>query len=251
MSTSNSEMASDRTEARATTSVRALQALGMLDLSAETSESFLLRVCELSKLVVPGAQEVSVSLLQDGKATTPASTGALATNLDEHQYDIGQGPCLAAAEGGEVQRIDDSWSESRWPRYLQRAIPIGLGSSLSIPVPVQAGIAAGLNLYSSSPKAFTQQDAGTAQEFAAFAGVAFGNLHAVETSKQLADQLRTAMESRAVIEQAKGVLMARRACSSADAFAMLVELSQVTNKKLRVVAQTVVDAAAEGRLGPA
>ena len=117
-------------------------------------------------------------------------------------------------------------------------------------MPVQAGIAAGLNLYSSSPKSFTDQDAETAQEFAAFAGVAFGNLHAVESSKQLADHLRAAMESRAVIEQAKGALMARRACSSADAFAVLVELSQSMNKKVRVVAQTVVDAVVEGQLGP-
>jgi GAF domain-containing protein len=250
MSPYDSGMAIDPNDQRALTSVRALRALGMIDLSAETSESFLLRVCELSKLVVPGAQEVSISLLTDGKATTPVSTGTLATSLDEHQYDVGQGPCLAAAEGGEVQRIDDSSSDSRWPQYLERAVPAGLGSSMSIPVPVQAGVAAGLNLYSRSVRSFTEPDAETAQQFAAFAGVAFGNLQAVESNKQLADQLRAAMESRAVIEQAKGALMARRACSSADAFAVLVELSQSTNKKLRVVAQTVVDAATEGQLGP-
>lgn len=70
----------------------------------------------------------------------------------------------------------------------------------------------------------------------------------METSKQLAEQLRTAMDSRALIEQAKGMLMAGRRCSSADAFAILVQLSQTTNKKLRVVAQAVVDATSDGPL---
>ncbi len=233
-------------DARVLTSAGALQALGLIDLSTETSGSFLLRVCELVKIVVPGAQEVSVSLLQGGKASTPASTGPLATTLDEQQYQIGHGPCLAAAEGGEVQRIDDLRNEPRWPDYLRRAVDVGLGSSLSIPVPVQTGVAAALNLYSTTARAFTAEDVETAQNFAAYAGVAFGNLQAVQTSKQLAEQLRTAMESRAVIEQAKGVLMAGRRCSAADAFTILVELSQTTNKKLRVVAQSVVDATSDG-----
>jgi GAF domain-containing protein len=250
MSQSDTVVVNVPSNADALTSVEALQALGRIDLSAETSESFLLRVCELSKIVVPGAEEVSISLLRGGKATSPASTGPLATSLDEQQYELGHGPCLAAAEGGEVQCIVDSFTESRWPDYLARAVQAGLGSSLSIPVPVQAGVAAGLNMYSRTARSFTDQDADTAQRFASFAGVAFGNLQAVETNKQLADQLRTAMESRAVIEQAKGALMARRGCSAADAFDILVELSQSTNKKLRVVAQTVVDATREGQLSP-
>ena len=166
--------------------------MGLIDLSTETSGSFLLRVCELAKIVVPGAQEVSVSLLQGGKASTPASTGPLATILDEHQYQSGHGPCLAAAEGGEVQRIDDLRNEPRWPDYLRRAVDVGLGSSLSIPVPVQAGVAAALNLYSTTAKALTAEDVETAQNFAAYACVAFGNLQAVQTSTYLAEQLRTA-----------------------------------------------------------
>jgi GAF domain-containing protein len=227
-----------------------LQALGRIDLSAETSESFLLRVVRAVEdrrarrgggLHLPAARR---------QGHEPGLNRPLATSLDEQQYELGHGPCLAAAEGGEVQCIVDSFTESRWPDYLARAVQAGLGSSLSIPVPVQAGVAAGLNMYSRTARSFTDQDADTAQRFASFAGVAFGNLQAVETNKQLADQLRTAMESRAVIEQAKGALMARRGCSAADAFDILVELSQSTNKKLRVVAQTVVDATREGQLSP-
>lgn len=108
-----------------------------------------------------------------------------------------------------------------------------------------------MNLYSRTAASFTDGDAQTAQEFASYAGVAFGNLQAVQTSKELAEQLRSAMASRAVIEQAKGVLMERHRCSAADAFAALVELSQTTNKKLRVVAQTLVDASTRGGPGSA
>jgi GAF domain-containing protein len=228
-------------ETASSTAHGAFQSLGLIDLSKETTQSFLMRVCELAKVVVPGADEVSVSLLQGGKASTPASTGALATALDERQYERGHGPCLAAAEGGEIQHIDDAATELRWPDDVPAARQAGLGSSLSVPVPVQTGVASGLNLYSTAPGAFRDADCETAQEFAAFAGVAFGNLQAVETSRQLAEQLKSAMESRAVIEQAKGVLMGARRCSAVDAFALLVELSQSTNQKLRVVAQAVVD----------
>ncbi len=246
MTVSSPSTASSSASSSALHRVRAVQTLGLIDLSVETSGSFLLRVCELAKDVVPGAQEVSVSLLQGGRANTPASTGPLALVLDEQQYALDHGPCLAAAEGGEIQRIQDAGQESRWPDYLPRAIDAGLGSSMSVPVPVQSGVAAALNLYSRAARAFTDEDAATAREFASFAGVAFGNLQAVETSRQLAEQLRTAMQSRAVIEQAKGVLMVRRRCTAAEAFDLLVELSQSTNRKLRVVAQSLVDATSAG-----
>ena len=215
--------------------------LALIDLTAETTGSFLQRVCELAACVVPGAEDASVSLVTGGRSSTPASTGPLARALDELQYATGYGPCLAAAEGREVQRIDDAATEARWPEYLPAARSAGLASSLSVPVPVGGGRHAALNLYSRAPRAFTPEDAATASRFASYAGVAFGSVAAIEGTRQLAEQLHTAMESRAVIEQAKGVLMANRSCSSAEAFAVLVELSQKSNTKLRAVAQAVVD----------
>lgn len=221
---------------------RVWQVLALVDLTAETSDSLLRRVCDLGKEVVSGAEEVSVTLLDAGTATT-ATTGGFARRLDELQHTLG-GPSLTAATGGQPQFIADAHAEGRWPRYLRQACPAGLASSLSLPVPVRSGTAAALSFYSRTSQSFTGDDVDAAQQLAANASVALRNIRALEAAHQHVEQLQTAMASRAVIEQAKGVLMAADRCSSVEAFNILVQVSKYTNRKLRAVAQAIVDAAA-------
>ncbi len=68
-------------------------------------------------------------------------------------------------------------------------------------------------------------------------------MHLYESTAKLAQQLDLAMQSRAVIEQAKGILMGQRLCTADEAFTLLVDLSQRSNRKLRDVAQALVDSA--------
>jgi AmiR/NasT family two-component response regulator len=79
--------------------------------------------------------------------------------------------------------------------------------------------------------------------FSAYAGVALANMHLHQAQGKVAEQLQEAMQSRATIEQAKGILMGERRCTSDEAFNLLVELSQKSNRKLRDVAQALVDQA--------
>ena len=80
-----------------------------------------------------------------------------------------------------------------------------------------------------------------AQTFAGFAAVGLANAHLYETQATLAGHMQKAMESRAVIEQAKGIIMGDRRCTAEEAFAILTKLSH----KLRDVATTLVTKAAE------
>ncbi|MBB5111303.1 AmiR/NasT family two-component response regulator [Micromonospora echinospora] len=116
---------------------------------------------------------------------------------------------------------------------------------MSIALPIQEAVTGALNLYGSSAHAFDQSSIDLAEEFAAYAAVALANAHLYESTSTLAQQMREAMRSRAVIEQAKGIIMGQRRCSADEAFTLLAKLSQDTNRKLRDVAEALVARAVE------
>jgi GAF domain-containing protein len=202
------------------------------------------KVAALAKRTIPGASEASVTLLDRGRASTVAFTGQLAVDLDERQYEKGQGPCLSCIDGGQPVRIDRMSADQRWADWAREASERGAGSSLSIPVPVQREVAAALNVYAVDEQAFDEDATQVALTFAAYAGVALANMHLYQAQGQVAEHLQTAMKSRAVIEQAKGILMGERRCNAEEAFNILVRLSQDTNRKLREVAEALVERAA-------
>lgn len=220
--------------------MRAFAELGRIDLSEADLERVLHRVAELAKLAIPGAEEVSVTLLQDGRANTAAYTGELALQLDEGQYEDGTGPCVEAVQSGMTLLVDDMADEGRWPTWTPSAREHGANSSLSVGLPVQQAITGALNLYSRRPSAFDDDSVALAQAFAGYAAVALANARLYESTATLARQMQEAMNSRAVIEQAKGILVAQEGCSPEDAFGMLSKASQQRNRKLRDVAAGIV-----------
>ncbi|MDW5328880.1 GAF and ANTAR domain-containing protein [Plantactinospora sp. KLBMP9567] len=119
---------------------------------------------------------------------------------------------------------------TRWPDWAARARTEGVSSSLSIGLPVQEKVVGALNIYGRKPDAFDDDAITLAQTFAGYAAVAPANAHLFDSTATLAQQLETAMRSRAVIEQAKGIIMAERRCTSDEAFAILAKVSQDSNR---------------------
>ena len=218
--------------------------LARITLADHSLDSVMDKIARLAKGTLQLDGEVSVTLVERGKASTVAQTGRLALELDERQYARGYGPCLDCIDGGEPLIVSNMDDEARWPEWAKSAALSGAGSSLSMPVPLQREISAALNIYSVERDAFDDVAVELASTFAAYAGVALANMHLYTAQGQVAEQLQTAMRSRAVIEQGKGILMGQRRCSSQEAFDILVRLSQDTNRKLRDVAQALVDDAA-------
>ncbi|AGZ41180.1 GAF and ANTAR domain-containing protein [Actinoplanes friuliensis] len=217
--------------------------ISRIKLSDTNLDGVLEHLARLAKRTIPGAAEVSVTLSRGKGAYTAAYTGELALALDERQYEQGHGPCLDALASGDVMSIDDMGTEERWPDFAARAIEAGPHSSLSVGLPVHESAAGALNVYAIKAHSFDDDGIALAQTFAGYAAVALANAHLYDTQASLANQMQAAMASRAVIEQAKGILMGQRRCSSAEAFAILAKLSQDTNRKLRDVAQALVDSA--------
>ncbi|MGC1210913.1 MAG: GAF and ANTAR domain-containing protein [Micromonospora sp.] len=202
-------------------------------------------VVEVAKATIPGTAEVSATLIRGAEAYTAAYTGDLALKLDEWQYEQGRGPCLDAATTGTAMLVPDMTAESRWPEWAARAHAAGAASSLSIGLPIQEAMVGALNVYGRTPRAFdTVLD--LAQTLAGHAAVALANVHLYESTATLAQQMQAAMQSRAVIEQAKGIIMGQRRCTADEAFAILARVSQDSNRKLREVAESLVERAAKG-----
>jgi GAF domain-containing protein len=217
--------------------------LARIVLAEETLDSVLSRVAELVKQVIPGADEVSVTLVREGRALTAAFTGELAMQADERQYGLDGGPCLDAGRGGEVLLVGDMREEDRWPDYAPQAVRAGVLSSLSVPLPIQEDVIGALNIYARVPHAFGEKDVAVSRAFAAYAAIAISNADNFESTAELARNLQAAMENRATIEQAKGLLMARGGITPDQAFEMLVRASQRENRKLREIAAEIVDRA--------
>jgi GAF domain-containing protein len=199
----------------------------------------LQRIVDLVAQAMPAGSEVSLTLVRGDRPTTAAFTGPLAEDLDETQYERGYGPCLEAAVGGHVTEIADTRAEDRWPEYVPVLLARGALSALAAPVPA-AHLSGGLNVYARTARAFIDEDRSALVAFAGYAGAALTNLDALQDARDLAGNLQRAMEFRAVIEQAKGILIERHRLTAEQAFRLLVESSMHTNRKVRDIADDLV-----------
>jgi GAF domain-containing protein len=220
-----------------------LRELSRVVIADRTLTDVLTDVTAIASRGIPGAEATSITLLRGDKAFTVAHFGQMALDADELQYQHGYGPCMDAGRGGVLLRVDDMHTEQRWPEYVAHVIQsTPVRSSLSVPLPYQGASIGALNVYSSQAAAFASADslrAGT--DVAEVIAVAVANADAHAQLFEQARNMRLAMESRAVIEQAKGVLMAQRQVDAEQAFEILREASQRYNRKLRDIATGIVE----------
>src|SRR4051812_8861717 len=156
-------------------------------------------IAELAVRRIPGAEDCSVTLTSGASGYSPASAGDLARRLDENQFNLGQGPCLDAGSSGEMLVIADVDEDDRWPAYLSLATVIGLGSSVSVPLPLQEEYLGALNFYSRSPHAFDADSIGLIQRLAAHVAVVLSRARLSDSVPEAAEQLQDSAHTRAVI----------------------------------------------------
>jgi hypothetical protein len=192
------------------------------------------------------AEEVSVTLLAGDQARSAAFTGNLAAALDERQYEGGFRPCIDAAQSGQVVRVNDTSAEELYPDFAATAARQGVRSTVSVGMPMPQGILGGINVYRFDAGVLEEDAVTTLQTFTAYAAVASPTTPSTPSSMALSANLQTALQSRAVIEQAKGVLVASLHCTREEAFTHLTKQSQHANRKLREIAAEIVERAARG-----
>ena len=222
---------------------------GRIKLGETDLPGVLTRVAELAQGTLPGADEVSITLVRGGRPATAAYTGEIALYLDERQYEGNAGPCLQAAADKTTVSVSDTASDTRWDGWAAKAAAAGVGSVLSVGLPIVESVTGAVNSYGLAPRAFDDDAIRLAQRFAGYATVALANAHLHDSTANLAQHMQAAMASRAVIEQAKGIIMGERRCSAAEAFVILTKISQDSNRKVRDVAAALV-ARVEGGSAP-
>lgn len=218
-----------------------ITALSRYFIGDQTLENTLQRVVELAHETIDAADMVGVTMLNDvGAPVTAVFTTGEAADIDQAQYRDGSGPCVDAFLTGEVKRIESMSEELRWPEFVVAAREHGIGSTLSLPLVVQGKSYGALNIYSRKSSAFREEDEQIGLLFSQQAAVLLANAKAYWEHLTLSANLTEAMKSRAVIEQAKGMLMVQRDLSADQAFELLRDLSQRNNRKLRDLCAEVV-----------
>ncbi|MBN9735875.1 ANTAR domain-containing protein [Pseudonocardia sp. P1] len=185
---------------------------------------------------IPYVDHAGVSLVERrGVVRAAAPSSEVVRELDELQNELGEGPCLDSIWQAERTLVEDmSQAVGRWPRWAAAAHGRGIGTLMSFQLFARDGSAGALNLYAATPGVF---DDGTADTGSLFASQAALVLHGA----QRIAHLNTALVTRDVIGQAKGILMERFQISSDRAFTLLVRSSQDTNMRLVDVATWLVD----------
>jgi hypothetical protein len=189
---------------------------------------------------VPSARWASLTVLRGEKFRTEATTDPGATQADVLQYALGFGPCVDAVRDDSVYMSGDIACDERWLEWGVRVhCDLGVRSVLSqrLRLSEDAGVIAGLNIYSPEPNAFDEHARAIGLVLATHAGLLMNALLANDRARNL----KRALESNREIGVAIGVLMNEHRLSQAQAFDVLRAASQDSNRKLADVALEVVD----------
>jgi transcriptional regulator with GAF, ATPase, and Fis domain len=213
----------------------------------EDVDAALRRIVVLAGDAIDGCTAAGITLVDHrGRPSTAASTHEKTLAVDQAQYVVGSGPCLDALVQRRVNRVDVDEAEARWPRFTAAAREAGIRSFLAAPLMVGERAVGALNLYGAAPAAFDRLDEAYLALFSAQASAVISAVRRYADASALAEQMRTALGSRGVIEQAKGVLVGALSCDADMAFEVLSRWSQAANVKLRELAATVVQRAVDG-----
>lgn len=187
---------------------------------------------------IGGCDIASVTLRRRrGRLETIAASDERATEFDQWQYELGDGPCVAAVVESDSFLAPDIGHDERWPVWGAKVAAAGIGSVLSIRLSPESTTVGALNLYATTRDAYGPDDVDHATIFATHAANAL-------ISVQMITGLRTAVHTRHRIGIAQGILVARYGLTVDQSFELLRRLSSETNTKLRDLAEIVIDAGA-------
>ena len=171
-----------------------------------------------------------------------ASTSHKAEMLELFELQSAAGPCLDCFNTGRpVTNVDLAAAQSRWPRFSEAAIHAGFRSTHALPLRLRDRVIGAMNVFCASPSNLSVDAIELGQALADVATIGLLQERAVRESELLAEQLQTALNTRILIEQAKGVLSARAHVDVDEAFQIMRNASRRTRRPLRELAAAVID----------
>ncbi|MGW4059448.1 GAF domain-containing protein [Amycolatopsis sp. NPDC004747] len=196
-------------------------------LSRESVDSVLELIVSLAGRTIPAAAGAGVTLVgADGGLVTTSASAPLVRAADELQYELAEGPCIAALAGCSPQRIDDVGTEPRWTRWCAAVAGSGLRSVVTAPMVAEDGCLGAIKVYATTPGAFGPGDERTLASFADRAAVLVANARAYDRAGRFSERFRDTLRDRDLIAMAKGFLMGRDGLGEDAAFDRLLSLAR-------------------------
>lgn len=204
-------------------------------------DTILGHIGELGVQALPGWDAAATSLVRKDKLATFGCTDERIAAIDQFQYDHERGPCVDALQQGEVKYFDGDEVEPKWRQFANVAADNGVSSVVCFPLRLDDQVIGALNFYSPEKSALREGQREEGLLFASQAAVAVSNAQAFADAGAHLEQLSEALETRTMIGQATGLLMAQEGLTSDEAFQKLVKVSQNANIKLRDIARHYVE----------
>lgn len=161
--------------------------------------------------------------------------------LELFQLQTDEGPCLDCFRTATPVSVADLSAAGRWPRFSAAADEVGFAAVHALPMRLRADVIGALNLFTVEPGALDGGKLRVGQALADIATVGLLQERAIHRRDVVTEQLQTALNSRVLIEQAKGLLAERLHVGVADAFRILRESARSRNRRLSDLAQALVD----------
>lgn len=221
-----------------------LTGVACLVAGARAVSDLLADVAAFAGHAIPGVDGVSIALLQHEHVEICTSTADFVGDIDRVQYEeLCEGPSITSMQSGRVTVSGSLGSDERWLRFGGRVARMAVHSVLSLPLAVDSQVFGSINAYARARDAFGDHAVELGTRFAAPAAVSIRNAQLLASAREQTEALRRALGSRAVIDQAIGIIRSRSGGHSDEAFERLKRFSQVENVKLAVVAERLVDEA--------
>jgi GAF domain-containing protein len=169
-----------------------------------------------------------------------ASTSERTTEVEEDQLGIQEGPCLEAFHSGEPVELADLTTADRWPAFTRIALDRGFRSVHATPLRLRERTLGAVNLFSDRPGPLSDRETSIVQALTDIATIGLVHSETLKGQADLTARLQHALDSRVLIEQAKGVLAERHALSIDVAFTLLRKHARRTGTRLHDVAHRVV-----------
>jgi hypothetical protein len=239
-----------RTEIATAGSDLARDAPGLLLITEASAPRSLNELVAQATRQVPACSGAGAVLWHDGEPVVFAASHPSLPELIEVQVTSGRGPLLDSLEGGEPVGCPDTLEETRWPEYASAALRLGVRCSLSLAYQAGADVVC-LSLFGTRRRTLGADSVEAAQRLAAFGGTVVGVASEYGAARRTARQLRDAAESRAVVDQAKGVLMHALGCGADEALQRMRQVSQARNMRVTELATTIIESRGAGGLAQA
>ena len=168
------------------------------------------------------------------------ATDPVTMQVERKQDELRQGACVDAIESAEIVAVSDLTTESRWPEYRPFVLEAGFHAIAGVPISYDGERIGAINLYANASRAWTTDEFAAARLLSDLAAGYLINRELLRSSQTLAAQLQHALDSRVVIEQAKGIVAGRHGMDPDAAFEVLRAYARSNRKKLHDVATNVV-----------